>query len=383
MDLSTDVLRWPALIAGLVVIFVTAGSLMRTLVLPRGLASRLSVFVGRKIVFGAFVGVANRLKTYEAKDKLLASGPPTALLALLFMWLTMFTLGYALLFFAFVDVSFGTAMREAGSSMLTLGFASTPGRAATAIDFFAAATGLVTVALLIAYLPVLYAAFNRRETLVTMLQSRAGAPAWGPEILARLQVVGLTSNFPYVFHEWEKWAADVAESHSNYQVLVWFRSPHPYRSWMVGLLAVLDSAALYLALNPTSAPTEARLLLRMGFTGLRDIAAALGIPFDPDPFPDDPIELTYEEFQTGMERLKGIGFPMERSPEEAWPHFKGWRVNYEALAYKLCDITYAPPGPWTGPRSGLRGEVITPQRPANRTPEAPDDKGRQKGHVGH
>jgi hypothetical protein len=383
MDLSSGFLRWPALVVGLFVIFVTASSLMRTLVLPRGLASRLSVFVGRKLVFGGFLFVARRMKTYEAKDKLLASGPPVALLTLLFMWLSLFTLGFALVFYAVVDVSFGAALREAGSSMLTLGFATTTTAGATFIDFLAAATGLVTVALLIAYLPVLYAAFNRRETLVTMLQSRAGAPAWGPEILARHQLVGLNSNLPNFFHEWEKWAADVAESHANYQVLVWFRSPHPYRSWTVGLLAVLDSAALYLALNPTDAPTEARLLLRMGFTGLRDIAGSLKIDFDPDPFPDDPIELTYEEFLDGVDRLNGLGFPMERTPEEAWPHFKGWRVNYEKLAYFLCDVTMAPPGPWTGPRSHLRGEEITPQRPANRTPESPEDEGKQKGHVGH
>lgn len=378
-----EFLRWVALVLGLGIIFVTAGSVVRTLILPRGLASRLSVLIGRTLVFGFFLLVARRMKTYEAKDKLLASGPPVALLALLFSWLAFFIIGFALLFYAFVETSFGTALREAGSSMLTLGFASTPGRAATILDLLAAATGLITVALLIAYLPVLYAAFNRREMLVTMLQSRAGAPAWGPELLARHQLVGLNSNLPDFFHEWEKWAADVAESHSNYQVLVWFRSPHPYRSWIVGLLAVLDSAALYLSLNPTSAPTEARLLLRMGFTGLRDIASSLGMKYDPDPFPDDPIELTYEEYLTGVERLRGIGFPMERTPEEAWPHFRGWRVNYENLAYRLCDVTTAPPGPWTGPRSRLRGEEITPQRPANRTPDSPEDSGRVKGHVGH
>ncbi|MBA2724648.1 MAG: hypothetical protein H0U53_01550 [Actinobacteria bacterium] len=356
---------------------------MRTLVLPRGLASRMSVFMGRKIVYGGFLYAARRLKTYEAKDKLLATGPAAALLSLLFMWLSLFILGYALLFYGVIDTSLGAALRESGSSMLTLGFATTPSAGATLIDFFAAATGLITTALLIAYLPVLYAAFNRRETLVTMLQSRAGAPAWGPEILARHQNVGLTASLPDFFHDWERWAADVAESHANYQVLIWFRSPHPYRSWTVALLAVMDSAALYLSLNPTSAPTEARLLLRMGFTGLRDIAGTLKVPFDPDPFPDDPIELTYEEFMDGVSRLEGLGFPMERTPEEAWPHFKGWRVNYEKLAYFFCDETMAPPGPWTGPRSRLPGEEITPQRPANRTPESPEDEGREKGHVGH
>ena len=102
---------------------------------------------------------------------------------------------------------------------------------------------------------------------------------------------------------------------------------------MVGLLAVLDSAALYLALCPSAAPTQARLCLRMGFTCLRDIARSLGVAYDPDPLPEDPIELTFEEVLGGVHRLEAVGFTLERSPEEAWPHFKGWRVNYEAVAH--------------------------------------------------
>jgi hypothetical protein len=106
----------------------------------------------------------------------------------------------------------------------------------------------------------------------------------------------------------------------------------------------------------------------MGFTCLRSIAETLRIPYDADPFPDDPIELTFEEFEGAVDRLTQIGFPMERSAEEAWPHFHGWRVNYESIAYALADGTVAPPGPWTGDRSHLPGLAIVPQRPVNRTP---------------
>jgi hypothetical protein len=378
-----DTVRWLAIPIGLLIVGLTAKSLMRTLVLPRGVASRLSVFVGRRVVFGTFLAIARRLKTYEAKDRWLASGAPVALLALLVTWLCLFGLGFGLILYGLSDVGFLVALRETGSSLLTLGFATTDRAVPTVVDFIAATTGLVTIALLIAYLPVLYGSFNRRETMVTLLQSRAGAPAWGPEILARHEIVGLRGNLPSFYVAWEQWAADVAETHANYTVLLWFRSPHPLRSWAVGLLAVLDSAALYLALCPESAPTEARLLLRMGFTGLRDIADALEIDYDKDPFPDDPIELTYEDYLKGIERLTGTSFPMERTPEEAWPHFKGWRVNYESLAYALCEATVAPPAPWSGPRRALRDVEITPQRPANRQPEDPQGDGRPKGDVGH
>ena len=366
--------HWGAFAIGLFVILGTAGSMIRTLVVPRGLISRLSVTVARRMVRQTFLLIASWFKSYEIKDKILALSAPVSLIVLLIVWLILFGVGYGFILWAFIDGSFFAALREAWSSLLTLGFESTDSGAASVIDFFAAFTGLIVIALQIAYLPTIYAAFNRRETLVTMLQSRAGAPAWGPEILARHEIVGLRDNLPEFYAEWERWAAEVAESHTTYPVLITFRSPHPLRSWVLGLLAVMDSAALYLALSPKSASTQARLCLRMGFTALRYIADVARIPYDPDPFPDDPIELTYEEFLHGIERLTEVDFPMERTPEEAWPHFKGWRVNYEAVAYELMDRVVAPPGPWSGERTRLRGTTIEPQRPADRTPDDPDSK---------
>jgi hypothetical protein len=171
---------------------------------------------------------------------------------------------------------------------------------------------------------------------------------------------------------WEEWFADVTESHSTYPVLLFFRSPHPLRSWLTGLLAVLDSAALYLALSPEAAPSEARLCLRMGFTGLRTLASVVYISYDEDPRPDAPIHLTYEEYMRGVERLQQIGFPMERTPEEAWPDFRGWRVNYEAIALELADRVVATPGPWAGSRRALHLGTIPTKRPVDRTPQEPE-----------
>lgn len=365
-------------VAGLAIVLGTAGSLIRTLVVPRGLTSRLTEFVSRRIVRNLFLFVASRFKTYEAKDKILALSSPFSLIVVLLVWLALFLVGYGLMLWPVTGLSFPAALRESGSSMLTLGFFATPGRAATAIDFAAATTGLIVVALQIAYLPTLYSAFNRRETLVTMLQSRAGSPAWGPEILARHHLVGLTGALPDFYAEWERWAAEVAETHTTYPVLVSFRSPHPLRSWILGLLAVMDSAALYLALNPSSAPTQTRLCIRMGFTALRYIGDVMRIPYDPDPFPDDPISLTYEEFLMGIDRLKEVDFPMERTSEEAWPHFRGWRINYEGIAYELAERVVAPPGPWSGERKRLRDVTIIPQRPADRRPDDRQEEERPK-----
>ena len=115
----------------------------------------------------------------------------------------------------------------------------------------------------------------------------------------------------------------MTETHTTYPVLIFFRSPHKLRSWLLGILAVMDAAALQLALNPSSAPTEARLCLRMGYLSLREIATVARIDHDPDPFPDDPIELSFEEFNGAIDKLMESGFDCERTAEEAWPHFRG------------------------------------------------------------
>jgi hypothetical protein len=360
----------PALfVAGLLVVLGTWSSVVRTLVVPRGLSSRLT-FLVKHATHRVFDFVADRFAAYERKDAILVGEGPVTLLLLLLVWLLLFLGGFLLMFAGMTHGSTYSALRESGSSLFTLGDAATPQPLATAVGLFAAATGLVVVALQVGYLPTLYGAFNRRETLVTLLQSRAGAPAWGPELLARHQIVATLDNLPAFYADWERWAADVAESHTNYPVLITFRSPHPMRSWVVGLLAVLDSAALYLALNPSMRQSEARLCLRMGFTSLRDIGAAIGIPFDPDPLPDAPIALPYDDFLAGIARLERVGYPMERTPEEAWPHFRGWRVNYESLCYALARATEAVPAVWSGPRNHS-AEPLLPVRPPNRTPSAP------------
>lgn len=288
----------------------------------------------------------------------------------LFTWLAGFVIGYGLLLWP-PGGSFPDALREAGSSLFTLGFAASSGTEPSVVDFFAAASGLVIVALQIAYLPTLYAAYNRRETEVTLLGPRAGSPAWGPELLARAQIADGIEQLTGIYEAWERWSADVAESHSSYPSLLRFRSPEPHSSWVVSQLAVLDAAALHMAACPASAPFTARLCVQMGFTCLRKLTRTLRIPVDDDPRPDDPVRLSWEEFMQGWERITSVGFPVERTAEEAWPHFRGWRINYEAAAYKLASGLDAVPASWSGPRRHQWGP-FEPRRLINRTPDHPD-----------
>jgi hypothetical protein len=130
----------------------------------------------------------------------------------------------------------------------------------------------------------------------------------------------------------------------------------------------MDSAALWLALAPSRAPAPAaRLALRMGFMALRSIAETVGLQPEHDPDPDGPLQLTYAEYLEGIERITSTTFRLERTPEEAWPDFRGWRVNYESVAYALAEVLDAVPGPWTGPRR-TSDPPMAPLRPANRKP---------------
>jgi hypothetical protein len=353
---------------GLVIVLITAASVLFTIVLPREPRGfeRLSSFVNR-LVRLAFLGLSRFAGTYEGKDALLAPTAPVALVAQLGFWAACFIVGYALMLEGTTH-SLISALAQASGAVFTVGTIDLSGPPNSAVDIAAGATWVVIVALQIAYLPALYQAFNRRESLVAMLESRAGVPAWGPEVLARHQLVGIIDTLPDFYSSWEEWSADLAESHTTYPVMLLFRSPDPWFSWLVGLLAVLDGAAMHLALAPGTASSQSRLCLRMGFTALNRIAKVLRWEVDPDPNPEGPIDLSFEEFEAAVEMLDHVGFPMERTALEAWPDFRGWRVNYETVAYRLCDRLTAPPAPWSGTRHHLRSGVVAPRRPPQRAP---------------
>jgi hypothetical protein len=361
------VVRVVGVVLAVLLIASTTVSVMRTLIIPRASLGRIGRMVDT-VVDKTFVVATHRMTEYEDRDTVLAGQAAVYLLSLLVVWLAAYTVGFALLLWPTThDV--GAAFRESGSSMFTLGFDAPSGSGSTAIDVIAAGLGLFVIAAQIGYLPTLYGAFNRRETDVTLLGSRAGSPPWGPELLARTKwgIYGDRDDLPEFYATWERWAADLAESHSNYPVLMRFRSPQPLSSWLVGLLAVMDSAALLLALAPSRDRIEPRLCLRMGFTALRQMGSAVGIPAVHDPDPDAEIQLTFAEFESGVQRLVDVGFEVERTAAEAWPHFRGWRANYESTAYALAYATDAVPALWAGPRRWPH-EPMAPVRPPNRQP---------------
>ena len=361
---------------GVLLIVAAAWSVIGTVVVPRRIRSRITRTVAISLN-AAFHFVADSFDSYEPRDRILAAQAPIQLILQIVVWLAVFELGFALLLWPFMSTAgLASAFELAGSSLCTLGYLAPHNGGPTGLADVASLVGLGTVALQIGYLPTIYAAFNRREGLVTLLDSRAGVPSWGPELLARTHYglgsgVSAVEQLPALFEDWERWSADVSESHATYIALVNFRSQRALSSWLTAQLAVLDAAALYLSLLPDApGAVSARLCLRGGFTCLATIARARGFAIPDEADPNAGITLTYEDFVDAIERLASVDFPLERSNEDAWLDFVGWRVNYEAAAYAIASAIDAPPAMWSGPRRHPI-PAIEPMRPATRKAQRP------------
>jgi hypothetical protein len=348
--------RYAAGAVGIVIVATSASSVIGTLIVPRSVASWLTRRVDHWVA-RAYVLITKPVHDFKRRDRILAAHAATLLLCQIIAWLVMFFVGFALIFWPLIHGGGITkAFRLAGPGLWEIGSDIARGGLQQAILDIASLFGIITVTLQIAYLPTLYSSFNRRENEVALLNARGGVPSWGPELLARTHYalgsgVSAINTLPDLYANWERWGADVAESHTTYLPLVWFRSPKSLSSWVTSLLAVLDSAALMLALNPSTAPiVPARLCLRAGFTCFGDVARAMGFDIPAEPDPAEGISLSYEEFLEAIARLEELDFPIERDPEEAWPDFVGWRVNYEKAAYALAYELDAVPALWSGPR---------------------------------
>jgi hypothetical protein len=367
------VATWVGFGAGLLLVLGTLMSVAGTLVVPRAVNSPVSLTV-EWFLDVTFLVITRPVRTFERRDRILAWQAPMSLLVRLGVWLGLLIVGFALLLLPSMKGRLGQAVSEAGSSVFTLGYAVPASGDSTTLEYLAAFTGLVVIGLQVGYLPTLYSAFNKRETEVTLLGSRAGVPSWGPELLARsrwgIEDGNTAPVLETLFFSWERWAAEVAESHTTYFTLTRFRSPRPMSHWLTSLIAVMDAAALHLALAPSREPKLApRLALRMGFVALGQIARTMRQPVPEEPGHDAPISLTFADFQQATAMLREAGYPIERTDEEAWPDFRGWRANYDAIALLLAQKLDAPPALWTGPRRWPSTPIAPRRPPAMTTPD--------------
>jgi hypothetical protein len=358
---------------GVLLIWTAARSIVGTLIVPRAVGSWLTRWVD-KIVSFCYRVAADKISDHKRRDRLLAGQAAIILLFQIVAWLGIFFVGFSLLLWPF-EPGITTAFTTAGPGLFEIGSIRLTGAPQRVIVDIASLTGILTVTLQIAYLPTLYSAYNRRETEVALLNARAGIPSWGPELLARTHYAlgsgtSTLNTLPDLYAAWERWAADVAESHTTYLPLVRFRSPKSMSSWVTALLSVLDSAALYLALSPEAAPVvPARLCLRSGFICFGDVARAMGIAVPAEPDPSAGTSISYQEFLDAVARMQKVDFKIDRKPEDAWPDFVGWRVNYEQAAYAIAYALDVVPAKWSGPRRHPRPEIAPLRPPEGRPPK--------------
>jgi hypothetical protein len=344
-----EVLRALAGIAGAAIVVLTLLNAVRTFVLPRAAPSRLIAIVFH-LVARILGWRAGRRATYAERDRIMALHAPIALLLVPLVWIALVISGYTLLFLAFDAPGIEAALVMSGSSLTTLGFATLETFAQRLLAISEGALGLGIVALVIAYLPSMYAAFQRRETKVALLETRAGAPPNPIVFLQRFARIGWLDHLGTVWQDWEHWFSDVQESHTSLAPLVFFRSPRRDASWVVAAGAVLDAAAFHAAVLDVPPDPRADLCIRSGYLCLRHIADFFGIVHDPDPAPDDPISVSRAEFADACAELNEVGAPLKADLDQAWLDWAGWRVNYDRVLIALAGLTMAPEARWSGDR---------------------------------
>lgn len=346
------IIRIVVFAAGLLIVYLTLTSAIKTFVLPRSANVFLTRLVFRNMRRLFELRVRNA-STYEERDRVMALYAPTALLVLPVVWLINVMMGYMGMFWALGVEPVYEAFKLSGSSLLTLGFASVDDWPKTILAFSEAALGLILIALLIAYLPIMYSTFSQREAAVSMLEVRAGSPPSAVTMIERYHRLQRLTELHDVWVEWERWFTFVDETHTSLAAINFFRSPQYDRSWITAAGAVLDGAALAASTLDIPRDVQADLCIRAGYLTLRHIADFFRIAYDPDPQPDDPISISRPEFDEVYDELRAQGIPVKEDREQAWCDFAGWRVNYDAPLLALADLLMAPYAPWSSDR-GLR-----------------------------
>src|SRR5262249_53222577 len=144
---------------------------------------------------------------------------------------------------------FGFVLYFSGTTFFTLGLGDiTPlSTAARVLTVAEGGTGFGFLGIVIGYLPVIYQAFSRREVNISLLDARAGSPPSAAELLRRHSQGHQLESLQQLLHDWERWSAELLESHLSYPVLAYFRSQHNNQSWLSALTTMLDTSALVIA----------------------------------------------------------------------------------------------------------------------------------------
>ena len=338
---------------GVLLILIILWDAFETIILPRRVARRLrlTTFFYRSI-WWPWSGLMQRLTSGKQRENYLGLFGPLSLIFLLGFWAAGVIFGYAIVSWSLGEklntteiVNFWTYVYISGTNFFTLGYGDiTPleplGRAFAVGE---AGTGFAMLAIVIGYLPVLYQAFSRREVNISLLDQRAGSPSSPAELLRRHKASGSGEDLNEFLSGWERWAAELMESHLSYPFLCYFRSQHDNQSWLAALTTILDTCALVIVGIDGSSAWQARLTFAMARHAIVDIAQVFRTA--PTTLPASKGRLSHADF---CRMLSVIG------PDQSWTEdltdaehrLTELREMYEPYVAALSEFLVMPLPPW-------------------------------------
>lgn len=267
---------------GLSLIFIVLLDAFETIILPRRITHklRLTRFFYR-VTWRPWAFVARRMSDKKRREAYLGFYGPLSLLLLLALWVFGLVVSFALLHWSSdggLDGSFWRNLYYSGTTFFTLGLGDVMPRshAAKILTVAEAGLGLGLLAIVIGYLPIIYQAFSRRETSIVLLDARAGSPPTAGELLRRHSYEHGLDALTVLLNDWERWSAELLESHISYPVLAYFRSQHNNQSWLGALTAVLDTCALLMAGVEGACERQAELTFAIARHAVVDLSQVFG-----------------------------------------------------------------------------------------------------------
>jgi hypothetical protein len=300
MGAEMRVLELIGIVMGVMFIAGVVVDAFQTIILPRRPSRKFRITrVFYQFTWKLWCWKADSIKEAQVREEVYSVYGPLSLLLLLVLWASMLVVGFALIYFG-AGTPFGdpmapasawpvwmthlrTALYVSGTTLFTLGLGDvTPhNHIARAVVVMECGTGLGFVALVIGYVPVLYQAFSHREVSVAMLDARAGSPPTATELLRRHGFEGGQEELRLLLSEWERWSAEILESHISYPILCFYRSQHDNQSWLSGLMTILDTCALLITTIEGPTVRQAQLTFAIARHALID----LGHVFHTEPRP--------------------------------------------------------------------------------------------------
>jgi hypothetical protein len=341
-----------AIIAGVVIISTVLLDAFETVVLPRRVQRhfRITILFYRN-TWAPYAKLASRIKSQTRRETVLGYFGPLSMIALLMIWALGLIFAFALLQYGGGDhlisgnqpITFRLLLYHSGETFFTLGYGDiTPASYySRALSVLEAGTGFGFLAIVIGYLPTIYSAFSRREIEISLLDARAGSPPSAAELLSRTLSSVDRGTLDRLLHDWERWAAEVLESHLSYPVLSFYRSQHSNQSWLGALTVILDATALVIAGIDGVSSEQARWTFKMARHAVVDLAQVVSAHYDPMSeerlSEEDLVQIRTQLAQKGL-RL-GDGAVVEAKIHEL-------RMKYEPYVMGIARNLYIPLPPW-------------------------------------